>query len=132
MAPAAADTILRHLADLGRGPGAYDLIVTGDLGGIGTRLLRELCEKQGVELFNHMDCGNEVFSQEQDVHAGASGCGCSAVVLNGWLLGRMKEGKLGKILFAATGALLSTLTTMQGESIPGVCHAVALERSDAT
>jgi len=127
-APAAADTILRHLADLGRGADAYDLIVTGDLGQVGTRLLLELCKKQGVELANHVDCGNEMFTPDQNVQAGASGCGCSAVTLNGWLLGRMAQGKLDRILFAATGALLSPLTALQGESVPGISHAVALER----
>jgi stage V sporulation protein AD len=128
MAPAAADTLLSHLADMGRKPQDYDLIVTGDLGAIGTKLLRELCRRQGTLLENHIDCGNEIFSSEQDAHAGGSGAGCSAVVLNGWLLGRLAQGKLSRVLFAATGALLSPLTTMQGESIPGVCHAVVMER----
>ncbi len=130
MAPAAADTIARHLADVGRKPWDYDLIVTGDLGMIGTKLLKELCRRNGIALDNHMDCGNEVFSPDQDPHAGGSGAACSSVVLNGWLLGRLAQGKLKRILFAATGALLSPVTAMQGESIPGVCHAVVLERSE--
>lgn len=130
MAPAAADTILRHLADTGRKPADYDLIVTGDLGLIGRDLLHELCKRQDTDLENHVDCGCEIFSPQQDVHAGASGCGCAATVLNGWLLGRLSEGNLKRILFVATGALHSPTTSLQGESIPGVAHGIVLERSE--
>jgi len=132
MAPAAFETILTHLEDLGRGPEDYDLIVTGDLGQLGSSLLLDLFDRQGVSLtHSHRDCGAMLFSPaRQDVHAGASGCGCSASVLCSELLGRMQEGTLRRLLFCATGALLSPLTSQQGETIPGICHAVSIIRED--
>ncbi|MBR6424599.1 MAG: stage V sporulation protein AD [Oscillospiraceae bacterium] len=132
MAPAAFETILTHLEDLGRGPEDYDLIVTGDLGQLGSSLLLDLFDRQGVSLtHSHRDCGVMLFSpSRQDVHAGASGCGCSASVLCSELLGRMQEGSLRRLLFCATGALLSPLTSQQGETIPGICHAVSIIRED--
>lgn len=128
MAPAAVDTIATHLKDTGRTPGDYDLIVTGDLGLLGSEILEDLLKKEGFPLKNHKDCGLMLFDTEkQDVHAGGSGCGCAAAVLTALLLDGLKKGKWKRILFCPTGALLSPTSTMQGESIPSVCHAVVLE-----
>lgn len=128
MAPAAMQTIKSHLDDLHRIPEDYDLIVTGDLGRVGYDLMKLLCRKEGIELDQrYIDCGCEIFDISQDVHSGGSGCGCSAVSLNGWLLGRMLKGEIRKMLFLATGALMSPTMSQQGESIPGVAHAVSLE-----
>ncbi|MBR3848857.1 MAG: stage V sporulation protein AD, partial [Oscillospiraceae bacterium] len=128
MAPAAYDTILAHFRDLSLRPEDYDLIVTGDLGETGSRILCDLFHKDGIELKKrHFDCGCAIFdAKRQDVHAGGSGCGCSASTLCGYLLRQMQAGRYHRILFCATGALLSPLSTQQGESVPGVCHAVAI------
>lgn len=128
MAPAALDTIRAHFRDLQYGPEEYDLIVTGDLGQLGKELLLELARKEGLSLGGRLaDCGNLVFDNTtQDVHSGGSGCGCSAVTLCGDLLNKLKSGKLNKILFCGTGALLSPTSTQQGLPIPGICHAVAI------
>lgn len=121
-------TLKSHLDDLHRIPEDYDLIVTGDLGRVGYDLMKLLCRKEGIELDQrYIDCGCEIFDVSQDVHSGGSGCGCSAVRLNGWLLGRMLKGEIRKMLFLATGALMSPTMSQQGESIPGVAHAVSLE-----
>lgn len=128
MAPAAMQTLKSHLDDLHRIPEDYDLIVTGDLGRVGYDLMKLLCRKEGIELDQrYIDCGCEIFDVSQDVHSGGSGCGCSAVSLNGWLLGRMLKGEIRKMVFLATGALMSPTMSQQGESIPGVAHAVSLE-----
>ena len=128
MAPAAMQTLKSHLDDLQRIPEDYDLIVTGDLGRVGYDLMKLLCRKEGIKLDQrYIDCGCEIFDVSQDVHSGGSGCGCSAVSLNGWLLGRMLKGEIRKMLFLATGALMSPTMSQQGESIPGVAHAVSLE-----
>ena len=128
MAPAAYDTLRTHFEDLHLSPSDYDLVVTGDLGLIGSEILTDFFRRDGVELAPfHNDCGLLIFSRDkQDVHAGASGCGCAASVLAGYLLNGMREGRWRRILFAATGALMSTTTSQQGESIPGVCCAVAI------
>ena len=128
MAPAAADSIARYLRDTGTSPGDYDGIFTGDLGAVGTALLYQLLAEEGVHLQRvHDDCGLLLYDrQRQDVHAGGSGCGCSAAVLCGHLLKRMERGELGDILFCATGALMSPTSQQQGQSIPGVCHVVHL------
>ena len=128
MAPAAMDTIQAHLQDLGRTPADYDLIVTGDLGDLGREILLDQFRKAGVNLSGrYNDCGVLIFDlQEQDVHAGGSGCGCSAIVLCGFLLEQLRRGVWKRILFCGTGALLSPTSTQQGESIPGVCHAVSI------
>ena len=128
MAPAAVDTIRQHFEDFGRKPQDYDLIVTGDLGVLGKQIVLEQMKLDGFDLTGHYDdCGVMIFdSVRQDVHAGGSGCGCSASVLCGHLLRRMREGKLKRLLFCATGALLSPVSSWQGESIPGVCHAVSI------
>ncbi len=128
MAPAAYETIKTHLKDLGRTPDYYDLVVTGDLGKLGSEILEDFFKKDGVPLKHHKDCGLLLFDLEgQDVHCGGSGCGCAASVLTGYLLGGMANGMWKKILFCPTGALLSPTSTMQGESIPSVCHAVSIE-----
>lgn len=129
MAPAAYETLTAHFADTGRGPDYYDAIVTGDLGAVGSDILRELFRRDGIELgTRYMDCGRLIYSTEaQDAHAGGSGCGCSAAVLCGHFLHGMREGLWKRLLFAPTGALMSPTRSQQGESIPAVCHAVALE-----
>ena len=127
MAPAAYDTIKRHLEDLSVAPDHYDLIVTGDLGKVGKQVVPDFFKDDGVQLNNYNDCGCMIFDLEkQDVHAGGSGCGCSAITLCGHILKQMKAGKLRNVLFCATGALLSPVSTQQGESVPGVCHAISI------
>ena len=128
MAPAAYATIRAHFDDLHTGPEDFDLIVTGDLGQLGKEMLLELARRDGVSLGGKLtDCGCLVFDNtKQDVHAGGSGCGCSAITLCGYLLGQLSTGKLKKILFCGTGALLSPTSTQQGLPIPGVCHAVCI------
>ena len=125
-APAAAETILRFLSDTKTAIGDYDAVFTGDLGQVGSDILRDLLLRQGVDVGDrHRDCGLMIFDRAaQDVHAGGSGCGCSAVVLAGHLLKQMQEGTLRNILFVATGALLSTTTAQQGKSIPGIAHLI--------
>lgn len=129
MAPAAYETLKAHFEESGRGPDYYDAIITGDLGRIGHDILTDLFLKDGVDLgIVSTDCGKLIYDLEsQDVHAGGSGCGCSASVLCGHILQRMTHGDWPRVLFAATGALMSPTTSQQGESIPGICHAVALE-----
>ena len=129
MAPAAAQTLLDYFNDTATKPEDYDRIYTGDLGAIGTKLLYELLRENGIVLRNHEDCGLILFDREaQDVHAGGSGCGCSAGVLCGHILNRMDRGELKNILFMATGALMSTTSSQQGESIPGIAHLVHVGR----
>jgi len=129
MAPAAYDTIKTHFQDTGRTPQDYDLIVTGDLGRLGSELLEELFNQDGVDLRSrHTDCGLLIFDDEQqDVHCGGSGCGCAAAVLTGYLLGGLQQGVWTRILFCPTGALHSPTTAFQGESIPGICHAIVID-----
>lgn len=128
MAPAALDTLTAHFKDTGLSPEDYDLILTGDLGTVGSEILRDMIKKDGYDLKNlHNDCGMMIYDrQEQDVHSGGSGCGCCAGVLCGHILRRMQKGELKKILVAATGALMNPLTVLQGESIPCISHAVAI------
>ncbi len=128
MAPAAYAAIRAHFDDLHTGPEDFDLIVTGDLGQLGKELLLELARRDGLSLGGRLaDCGTMVFDNtRQDVHAGGSGCGCSAIALCGHLLGELSSGKLKKILFCGTGALLSPTSTQQGLPIPGICHAVSI------
>ena len=128
MAPAAYHTIRAHMDDLKMQPSDFDLIVTGDLGALGKEMLLKLAQQDGMYIRdNLMDCGTMVFDREkQDVHAGGSGCGCSAITLCGYLLEQLKAGKLRRMLFCGTGALLSPTSTQQGLSIPGVCHAVSI------
>ena len=128
MAPAAYRSIRAHFEDLQCSPADFDLIVTGDLGQTGKELLMELARRDGISLGGKItDCGTLLFDNTtQDVHSGGSGCGCSAITLCGYLLDQLKSGKLKKILFCGTGALLSPTSTQQGLSIPGVCHAVCI------
>ena len=128
MAPAAWQTIKTHFEDMNSQPTDYDLIVTGDLGQLGKEMLMELARSEGVGLGGRLtDCGTLVFDNTiQDVHSGGSGCGCSAITLCGDLLNKLNTGKLNKILFCGTGALLSPTSTQQGLPIPGVCHAVVI------
>ena len=128
MAPAAMDTLLAHFKDMRTTPKDYDLIVTGDLGKLGSEILIDLMEDRGFVLgLNYCDCGQMMFKASQKTLMGGSGCGCSASVLNSFIIDQMSKGVYKKVLFVATGALLSTLSTQQGESIPGVAHAVVLE-----
>lgn len=127
MAPAAYDTLSAFFRETQTQPSDYDLVITGDLGELGHTILRDFFRQDGVELPNLQDCGLLLYSREQqDMHAGASGCGCSAAVLNGYLLSKLRAGMWKKIVFAPTGALLSPTSSFQGESIPSVCHAVCL------
>lgn len=129
MAPAAAETILTHFQDFQLDASYYDLIVTGDLGSLGKEICQELVERNGYDISeNYQDCGVLIFdAKTQDVHAGGSGCGCSAAVLAGELLGRLRRGELQKLLFVGTGALLSPVSAGQGQSILGIAHAVGIE-----
>lgn len=129
MAPAAFDTLKAHFADTGRTPSYYDLIVTGDLGAYGHDNLEELFRRDGMSLGAHYgDCGLLIFDRSsQDVHAGGSGCGCSASVFCSYILKGMLGGKWRKVLFAPTGALMSPTSSQQGVGIAGICHAVAVE-----
>lgn len=134
MAPAAADVIYQHLKDFKRQPEEYDKIVTGDLGIVGKEILCKLLKDQGFDISKvHMDCGMEIYDDpEQDTHAGGSGCGCSAVTLAGKLMNELRQGKLNRILFVPTGALLSTVSYNEGQTVPGIAHAVVIEkRQDA-
>ena len=128
MAVAAYDTLSAFFQDTGTKPQDYDLVVTGDLGELGHGIVRDFFTKDGIDMGpNFQDCGLLIYDREkQDMHAGGSGCGCSASVLNGYLLSGMRSGKWKKILFAPTGALLSPTSSFQGESIPSICHAVLL------
>jgi stage V sporulation protein AD len=132
MAPAAADTIAAFLRDTGTKPRDYDMILTGDLGYIGSDLLCELLQGEGYDITDvHSDCGKMIFDRErQDVHSGGSGCGCSASVLNTHYLRLLKSGELKRILFVATGALLSPTTSLQGETIPSIAHLVLIEKPE--
>ena len=128
MAPAALQTIRTHLEDFNEDPNNYDLIVTGDLGQLGKELLLAMAIKEKLPIGGRLaDCGTMVFDVlTQDVHAGGSGCGCSAITLCGYLLNQLSTGKMKKIMFCGTGALLSPTSTQQGLPIPGVCHAITI------
>lgn len=133
MAPAAATTLKDFFDDTGTGPSDYDLIVTGDLGAVGSNLLYELMNRDNIHIAeNHTDCGLLIFDRKkQDVHAGGSGCGCSGSVLCSYILNRLRKGELKDVLFMATGALMSPTSSQQGESIPGVAHLLHLKNSSA-
>ncbi|MDY3027417.1 MAG: stage V sporulation protein AD [Candidatus Faecivicinus sp.] len=129
MAPAVCACLEAHLSDLNADFNDYDLIVTGDLGWIGRNLLLELLRRDGVLVPEEklVDCGASMFYQEQDTHAGGSGCGCVASVGCGWIMGRMERGELRRVLLSGSGAMLNSISCQQGESIPGIAYAVALE-----
>ena len=130
MAPAAADTLLHFFSDTGTKADDYDIIFTGDLGYVGTNLLYELLEREKTDIrCRHSDCGLIIFDREkQDVHAGASGCGCSASVLCSYILHRIEKGDFKNILFMSTGALLSPTSSFQGSSIPGIAHLLNIKK----
>lgn len=128
MAPAAYDTLRAYFADTHTGPADYDAIFTGDLGELGHEIVMDLFRQDGVDMTrNYEDCGMLLYDRDrQDMHAGGSGCGCSAAVFNGYLLTGLKQGRWRRILFAPTGALLSPTSSFQGESIPSICHLVCV------
>lgn len=132
MAPAAYDTLSTLLADLGAQPADFDCIVTGDLGHVGADILLTLLREDKIDLSPvYSDCGSLLFGDGQDAHAGGSGCGCSAAVLCGPLLRDMQAGKIRRLVFAGTGAMMSPTSVQQGQPIAGICHAVVIERSGA-
>ena len=130
MAPASASTLEQHFIDFGSQPKDYDKIITGDLGSVGQTVLLDLLREKGYDIADrHMDCGIEIFDAEtQDTHAGGSGCGCSAVTLSAYILKQLEEGSWKKVLFLPTGALLSKTSFNEGQSVPGIAHAVVLEQ----
>lgn len=129
MAPAAFDTLITHLNDTGRKPSYYDAIITGDLGHIGKDILIDLAATKGINIKNNYnDCGVLIFDkQAQDTHSGGSGCACCGTVFSGYFYKQLKEKKINKILLIATGALMNSTSSQQGESIPGVAHAISIE-----
>ena len=129
--PSAYDTIKNHFTDTGLSPKDYDLIVTGDLGLIGSEILTDLLKKDGIDISgNYKDCGCMIYDiDRQDVHSGASGCGCIASVLCGYLLKEMQNSNISSLLAVGTGALLSQTSSLQGESVPGIAHAVSFRRT---
>ena len=129
MAPAALDTLICHFNDTGRSPNYYDAIITGDLGHIGKDILLELSADKGYNIKNNYnDCGVMIFDKEkQDTHSGGSGCGCCASVFSGYFYKQLKEQKIKRLLLIATGALTNSTSSQQGESIPGIAHAVSIE-----
>jgi len=133
MAPAAADTILQHMKDFHAKPEDYDRIITGDLGMVGQEILINLLLQKGINIERqYMDCGTEIFNPDtQDTHAGGSGCGCSAVMLSAFILRQIELGVWKKVLFIPTGALLSKTSFNEGQTVPGIAHAVVLENYDS-
>ena len=129
MAPAAVSTILTHLKDTGKKPTYYDAIITGDLGHIGKGIVLDLCKAEGFQLSSiYNDCGVLMFDKEkQDTHSGGSGCACCGTVFSGYFFNQLKEKKIKKMLLVATGALMNSTSTQQGESIPGIAHAISIE-----
>lgn len=131
MAPAAYDAVCAHLTDTRSVPEDFDAICTGDLGRFGKQMLLELFEAAGTDMSKKLfDCGEEIYAPEQNYHCGGSGCGCSALVLAGYVLPRLERGSWRRVLFLSTGALMSPLTCNQGESIPGIAHVIELTRED--
>jgi stage V sporulation protein AD len=131
MAPAAFETIKQNFEDLGVDPNYYDKIITGDLGYVGKNILIDLLKEKNFDISgNHMDCGIEIFDKDsQDTHAGGSGCGCSAITFAGYVFKQLREGNWKRVLFVPTGALLSQVSFNEGNSVPGIAHAVIVERS---
>lgn len=128
MAPAAMDTIMTHLKATNTTVDDYDMIATGDLGKLGSEILTDLLERKGIKLKqNYSDCGNLIYTKQGKTFMGGSGSGCSASVFNSYIMHKLKTGEFKKVLLVATGALLSTTTSQQGDSIPGIAHAVCIE-----
>ncbi len=129
MAPAAMETLRAHFTETGRTPNDYDYIFTGDLGKLGSEILIDLMEHKGIKLgVNYCDCGNMMFDIEQKTLMGASGCGCSASILNSFVMEKFRKKEISRVLFLSTGALLSTLSVQQGETIPSIAHAISIRR----
>ncbi|MGL5417176.1 MAG: stage V sporulation protein AD [Clostridium sp.] len=130
MAPAAVDTLYNHFKDTGRNPEYYDVIVTGDLGKVGRIITEKLLLEYGYDISrNYKDCGEMIFNDEyQKTESGGSGCGCSAVVFAGYFYKKLKRKEIKKMLLISTGALMSPTSALQGESIPGIAHAISIER----
>lgn len=128
MAPAAFDSLVTLFTDTNTKPSDYDLIVSGDLGSLGSRILKDLTWEKGFDIEKqHVDCGELVYNISEAEYQGGSGAGCSSLVFCSFLYGKLKRKELRKIILMATGALLSSLSSQQGESIPGIAHAVVLE-----
>ena len=129
MAPAALKLILDYLRETQTKPSDYDMILTGDLGSIGAEIVAELAQNGGVDLHSvYRDCGVMMYDrQKQDMHAGGSGCGCSAAILTGYVIPKLWRGELKNVLFLSTGALMSPTVSMQGETIPGIAHLLHLK-----
>jgi len=128
MAPSACDTIKTHLENMKRSVDDYDFIATGDLGKLGSEILIDLMEREGVILKqNYSDCGCMIYDKTERVFMGGSGAGCSASVLNSYVVKKLKNGEFKRVLLVSTGALMSTTSSQQGDTIPGIAHAVELE-----
>ena len=128
MAPAAADVIAQNFKDFNCQPKDYDQIITGALGKVGKDILIDMLKAKGFDISsNYMDCGIEIYAEDQKVQAGGSGCGCSAVMLTGYILKKLQTGEWKKVLFVPTGALLSPVSFNEGKSVPGIAHGVILE-----
>lgn len=128
MAPAAAHTFLRHVTETERNPSYYDCIVTGDLGKYGSELFRMLCKEEGVYVgSNYFDCGAEIFGDDEKRYQGGSGAACGASVFNGFIYKKLLNGEFNRVLFMPTGALMSKDSSLQGESIPAITQAIAIE-----
>ena len=129
MAPAFCDTLITHFLDTGRNPSYYDIILSGDLGHIGKEIAIDIAKSKGYNIKpNYNDCGVLIFDKEaQDTHSGGSGCACCASVFSGYFFRQLKQKKLKKVLFIATGALMNSTSSQQGESIPGIAHAISIE-----
>ncbi len=132
MAPAAADTLIRYFKESGKEPESFDYIVTGDLGFEGSSILLELMKKKGIDISSrHTDCGMEIYNRkEQDMHAGGSGCGCSAVVMASYFLPRMKKGDVKDMIFVGTGAMMNSMSLQQGLAIPSIGHLVRFQKCE--
>lgn len=132
MAPSATDTISRHLKDLNLQAGYYDKIITGDLGHIGSEILIDLLKQEGYDISsNHMDCGVEIFDKDtQDTHAGGSGCACSAITFTSHVIPKLKKKEWKRVLFCPTGSLQSKISFNEGQSMPGIAHAVIVESEE--
>ena len=129
MAPAFVDTLITHFSDTGRNPNCYDAIISGDLGHIGKDIAIDIAKSQGYNIkSNYNDCGVLIFDKNlQDTHSGGSGCACCGSVFSGYFFKQLKDKKLKKILLIATGALMNSTSSQQGESIPGIAHAISIE-----
>ena len=129
MAPAFADTLVTHFLDTGRTPNYYDAIISGDLGYVGKDIVIDIMASQGYNIkSNYNDCGILIFDKnKQDTHSGGSGCACSATVFSGYLYKQLKDRKIKRLLLIATGALMNSTSSQQGESIPGIAHAISIE-----